>query len=115
LFRFVPLSPGDKPSALPFNCKNVVVSEQTKGRPLKSDHDEVRYQLLRLRLLVGWTQFDVARTSGVGRTRVSLYENGHVCLSQPEIAAILASLREAADALVATIRWASRASSKGQG
>ena len=41
-------------------------------------------ELKRLREVLGLTQFDVAKKSGVERTRLSLAECGHVTLSRDE-------------------------------
>jgi transcriptional regulator with XRE-family HTH domain len=52
-------------------------------------------ELKSLREMANWTQFDLAKESGVGRTRVSLFENGHIPLRTEEIAAIERALRRA--------------------
>jgi len=65
----------------------------------------------KLRLMLRLTQFDIAKQSGVGRTRVSLYENGHVSLQPSEIASICAALEKAAADRVSAI---SSLSSAGQ-
>jgi predicted transcriptional regulator len=57
---------------------------------------KIREHLQRLRKLVGWSQFDVAKASGICRTRVSLFENGHITLQQVEVSNICAALEKAA-------------------
>lgn len=44
------------------------------------------------RLLVGITQFELAKRSGVERTRISLAENGHIELRKTELSALLRAL-----------------------
>jgi transcriptional regulator with XRE-family HTH domain len=83
--------------------------------PAKFHLDGDRDRIMHLRQLVGWTQFDLAKNSGVGRTRVSLYECGHVDLRQAEVAAIALSLERAAAALVSEIRSASSAAAPTKG
>jgi transcriptional regulator with XRE-family HTH domain len=45
--------------------------------------------------MAGMTQFDLAKQSGIGRTRVSLAECGHIELSSEEHAAIQRALVDA--------------------
>jgi transcriptional regulator with XRE-family HTH domain len=54
-------------------------------------------ELRRLRLLAGQSQFELARESGMDRTRISLVENDHVQLSREEskrmVRAVLDAMR----------------------
>ncbi len=56
-------------------------------------------RLRKLRQMVGLSQFNVARRSGVARTRISLFENGDVELTTRELGAVREVLEEAASEL----------------
>jgi transcriptional regulator with XRE-family HTH domain len=62
----------------------------------KSHRNNTRSRIYRLRRLVGWTQFDLAKNARIGRTRLSLYENGHIDLKQAEVTAIFDALQRVA-------------------
>lgn len=53
-------------------------------------------KLREMRVLLGMSQFSVARQSGVERTRLSLFENGHVELEPEQLAHIRQVLEKAA-------------------
>jgi predicted transcriptional regulator len=71
---------------------------------MKSTRDRSRSWILQTRKLVGWTQFDLAKNADIGRTRLSLYECGHVDLRPSELAVVVDSLEKAAAARVNAIR-----------
>ena len=71
---------------------------------VEHERDEIRG----LRKLTGLSQFCVAKRSGICRTRVSLFENGHIKLRPDEVAAIRSVLQQAvADNLTALKRVSS--------
>jgi transcriptional regulator with XRE-family HTH domain len=47
-----------------------------------------------LRALAGWSQYRLAAATGIDRTRLSLFENGHVAPSAVELTAIETVLLE---------------------
>jgi len=60
--------------------------------------------LRELRAMAGFTQFDVARRSGVDRSKLSLAENGHVDLRPEEIVAIRKVLLERIESRAAELK-----------
>jgi transcriptional regulator with XRE-family HTH domain len=62
---------------------------------LKMDRNRVRRQIQLVRKKIKWSQYDLAKAAGVGRTRLSLFENGHVELRTEEVNALQAALRDA--------------------
>jgi DNA-binding XRE family transcriptional regulator len=59
-------------------------------------HDDSQAAKLRmLREAAGLSQFALAKRSGVGRTRLSLVENGHICLRPDEFDRVEAVLSDA--------------------
>lgn len=62
--------------------------------------------LKELRLMAGLTQFDVARRSGVDRSKLSLVENGHVDLLPEEASAIRKVLLERIESRAAQLKAA---------
>ncbi len=73
------------------------------GKRGSLDMAKIREHLQRLRKLVGWSQFDVAKASGICRTRVSLFENGHITLQPMEVSNICSALEKAAAERVTAI------------
>ena len=57
-----------------------------------------------LRTMAGLTQFDLAKRSGVGRTRLSLAECGHIELRTKEYEAIERALIRAVQRRIAELR-----------
>jgi transcriptional regulator with XRE-family HTH domain len=57
---------------------------------------DMKIRLKLLRVMLGLNQFEAAKKSGIGRTRLSLFENGHVMLNERELASIRAALKQAA-------------------
>lgn len=76
------------------------------SRESKRDHLELQ----RLRRLIGWTQPDLAKAAGICRTRISLFENGHIDLAPQEVTDIESVLKRAADGHVAAVNQSSRSS-----
>jgi hypothetical protein len=56
---------------------------------------KAREQLLAWRKRHRATQYDAGRICGIGRTRISLFENAHILLSPAELLRMQRSLREA--------------------
>ena len=50
-----------------------------------------------LRLLLGWTQFDLSRATDIDRSKLSLAENGHVALRADELQLIEEAVRLGAE------------------
>lgn len=53
-----------------------------------------RRPLIRLRQLLGWSQHVVAKRAKIGRSKLSLYENGHIPLEPDEAVRLESTLRE---------------------
>jgi len=64
------------------------------------DRNRVRRQIQLVRKKIKWSQYDLAKAADVGRTRLSLFENGHVELRPEEVNALQAALRDATSHLV---------------
>jgi predicted transcriptional regulator len=64
----------------------------------------VRAHVQQFRKTIGWSQYDLSRASNVGRTRLSLFENGHIELRADELKALLHALREAASRRVTEVQ-----------
>jgi transcriptional regulator with XRE-family HTH domain len=60
---------------------------------MQMDQNQVRAQVQQVRKTIKWSQYDLARTSGIGRTRLSLFENGHIDLRPEELNALQCALR----------------------
>jgi hypothetical protein len=55
-----------------------------------------RVSARRDRKIIKASQFQLADTSGIGRTRIALWETGHINLQQRELKAIARALRQLA-------------------
>ena len=76
------------------------------SRESKPNRDHLELQ--RFRRLIGWTQPDLAKAAGICRTRISLFENGHIDLAPQEVAEIEITLKRAADERVKAINQNNR-------
>jgi transcriptional regulator with XRE-family HTH domain len=59
------------------------------------NQNQVRVQVQQVRRTIHWSQYDLAKASGIGRTRISLFETGHVELRPGELDALQGALRAA--------------------
>ncbi len=60
-------------------------------------------QLIRNRKLVGWTQFDLARATGIPTGRITFAETGRTTLTKDEIAKVKSAIRKRAKEVASTI------------
>jgi predicted transcriptional regulator len=66
----------------------------------------VHPRIRKLRRMLGVTQYELAKRSGVGRTRLCLFERGHVALSASEQAAIEKALISVSEKRISALRGA---------
>jgi transcriptional regulator with XRE-family HTH domain len=59
------------------------------------NQNQVRFQVQHVRRTIRWSQYDLANASGIGRTRISLFETGRVELRPGELDALQNALRDA--------------------
>lgn len=59
------------------------------------NQNQVRVQVQQVRRTIRWSQYDLAKASGIGRTRLSLFENRHIELRPGELDALQSALRAA--------------------
>jgi len=67
---------------------------------MQMDQNQIRAQIQHVRKTIKWSQYDLAKASGIGRTRLSLFENRHIDLRPEEVNALQAALRDATSHLV---------------
>jgi transcriptional regulator with XRE-family HTH domain len=48
----------------------------------------IRGHVQQFRKTIGWSQYDLSRAANIGRTRLSLFENGHIELRADELKAL---------------------------
>ncbi|PYX72554.1 MAG: hypothetical protein DMG72_14625 [Acidobacteria bacterium] len=78
------------------SCQRRLLYAQLERRKPMSDlnQDDIRIRVQRVRRVTGSSQYRVAKKAGMGRTRLSLFENGPIDLRPEELEALQRALRD---------------------